>query len=419
MASQQGNRIRFEDQSSNQNNNHEREGARPKTRKPRAPPSSNVSWFTALTQHGKEDLKFPQGYGVPQNVNVKPDHEIGYWRKASRKVNKGGKSVELDPRWYFYYLGTGPEASLKYGTRKDGIVWVVTQNALDLPVPDVGTRNPANDAALVTTFRPRTPLPKGFYVEGSRIQSGASSGASTRSNSRSRNNSRSRGPSPSGIPTSGGADGVLAALLLSELEMLEQKVNGGTKPKTPQVVTKADAKKASEKPRQKRVAHKGFNVNAAFGRRGNGPYQGNFGDQEFNKLGTDYSKWPQIAQLAPTPSAFFGMSKLSVQKNTEGTWLAYNGYIKLDDNDPNFAVWINELSKHIDAYKEFPQKEAKKGKQKNAGVDMAPQDAMPGMAASLDMSWAEAMDEPADVKPKRIVKPKKVSTQATTDFSEL
>lgn len=39
-------------------------GARSKQRRPQGLPNNTASWFTALTQHGKEDLKFPRGQGV-------------------------------------------------------------------------------------------------------------------------------------------------------------------------------------------------------------------------------------------------------------------------------------------------------------------------------------------------------------------
>lgn len=35
-------------------------GARSKQRRPQGLPNNTASWFTALTQHDKEDLKFPE-----------------------------------------------------------------------------------------------------------------------------------------------------------------------------------------------------------------------------------------------------------------------------------------------------------------------------------------------------------------------
>lgn len=75
---------------------------------------------------------------------------------------------DLSPRWYFYYLGTGPEAGLPYGANKDGIIWVATEGALNTPKDHIGTRNPANNAAIVLQLPQGTTLPKGFYAEGSR-----------------------------------------------------------------------------------------------------------------------------------------------------------------------------------------------------------------------------------------------------------
>lgn len=125
-------------------------GARSKQRRPQGLPNNTASWFTALTQHGKEDLKFPRGQGVPINTNSSPDDQIGYYRRATRRIRGGdGKMKDLSPRWYFYYLGTGPEAGLPYGANKDGIIWVATEGALNTPKDHIGTRNPANNAAIV------------------------------------------------------------------------------------------------------------------------------------------------------------------------------------------------------------------------------------------------------------------------------
>lgn len=274
---------------------------------------------------------------------------------------------DLSPRWYFYYLGTGPEAGLPYGANKDGIIWVATEGALNTPKDHIGTRNPANNAAIVLQLPQGTTLPKGFYAEGSR----GGSQASSRSSSRSRNSSRnstpgsSMGTSPARI-AGNGCDAALALLLLDRLNQLESKMSGKGQQQQGQTVTKKSAAEASKKPRQKRTATKAYNVTQAFGRRGPEQTQGNFGDQELIRQGTDYKHWPQIAQFAPSASAFFGMSRIGMEVTPLGTWLTYTGAIKLDDKDPNFKDQVILLNKHIDAYKTFPPTEPKKDKKKKA-----------------------------------------------------
>nr|UVC37406.1 nucleocapsid phosphoprotein [Severe acute respiratory syndrome coronavirus 2]UVH19102.1 nucleocapsid phosphoprotein [Severe acute respiratory syndrome coronavirus 2]UWH84478.1 nucleocapsid phosphoprotein [Severe acute respiratory syndrome coronavirus 2]UWJ32638.1 nucleocapsid phosphoprotein [Severe acute respiratory syndrome coronavirus 2]UXM29809.1 nucleocapsid phosphoprotein [Severe acute respiratory syndrome coronavirus 2] len=348
-------------------------GARSKQRRPQGLPNNTASWFTALTQHGKEDLKFPRGQGVPINTNSSPDDQIGYYRRATRRIRGGdGKMKDLSPRWYFYYLGTGPEAGLPYGANKDGIIWVATDGALNTPKDHIGTRNPANNAAIVLQLPQGTTLPKGFYAEGSR----GGSQASSRSSSRSRNSSRNSTPgsskrtSPARMAGNGG-DAALALLLLDRLNQLESKMSGKGQQQQGQTVTKKSAAEASKKPRQKRTATKAYNVTQAFGRRGPEQTQGNFGDQELIRQGTDYKHWPQIAQFAPSASAFFGMSRIGMEVTPSGTWLTYTGAIKLDDKDPNFKDQVILLNKHIDAYKTFPPTEPKKDKKKKADETQA------------------------------------------------
>nr|ATO98142.1 nucleocapsid protein [Bat SARS-like coronavirus] len=352
--------------STDNNQNGGRNGARPKQRRPQGLPNNTASWFTALTQHGKEELRFPRGQGVPINTNSGPDDQIGYYRRATRRVRGGdGKMKELSPRWYFYYLGTGPEASLPYGANKEGIVWVATEGALNTPKDHIGTRNPNNNAATVLQLPQGTTLPKGFYAEGSRGGSQASSRSSSRSRGNSRNSTpgSSRGNSPARM-ASGGGETALALLLLDRLNQLESKVSGKGQQQQGQTVTKKSAAEASKKPRQKRTATKQYSVTQAFGRRGPEQTQGNFGDQDLIRQGTDYKHWPQIAQFAPSASAFFGMSRIGMEVTLSGTWLTYHGAIKLDDKDPQFKDNVILLNKHIDAYKTFPPTEPKKDKKK-------------------------------------------------------
>lgn len=161
-----------------------------------------------------------------------------------------------------------------------------------------------------------------------------------------------------------GCDAALALLLLDRLNQLESKMSGKGQQQQGQTVTKKSAAEASKKPRQKRTATKAYNVTQAFGRRGPEQTQGNFGDQELIRQGTDYKHWPQIAQFAPSASAFFGMSRIGMEVTPSGTWLTYTGAIKLDDKDPNFKDQVILLNKHIDAYKTFPPTEPKKDKRR-------------------------------------------------------
>lgn len=336
---------------------------RPQNRTPRpaAPNNPNVSWFTGITQHGKNPLTFPDGQGVPLNANSGPATNIGYWRRQDRKFNTGNGSKALHPRWYFYYLGTGPEAALPFKAVKDGIVWVHETGAISQP-STFGTRNAANSAAITTQFAPGTQLPKGCYVEGtrganSRSQSRSSTPARNASQSRSRNQSRAASPAVSTSVT----DPVMLLLtqLTDRIGQLEGK--GGTQQQTPRV-SKKSAADAKNRMRHKRNPDKQHKVTAIFGARGSDPLKGNFGDAELLKNGVNDPRWPQIAEMFPSTAAVaFGSQVQKVTEDDGSVWLKYSGAIKLDPNHPSYQHWLKLLDTNIDAYKAFPQKQ-KKGK---------------------------------------------------------
>nr|WCC63774.1 nucleocapsid phosphoprotein [Bat Coronavirus EsYN17]WCC63811.1 nucleocapsid phosphoprotein [Bat Coronavirus EsYN16] len=354
-----------------------RNGARPKTNngpatikpeKPRAAPMQNVSWFAPLVQTGKSDLKFANGDGVPVSQGVDNTYQHGYWLRTQRNFTKGGKSLTANPRWYFYYTGTGRYADLRFGTRQPDIVWVGRNGANVNRLGNMGTRNPNNDSAIPVQLPEG--IPKGFYAEGtrSRNSSRSSSRGSSRNTSASNSRANSRASSPGrNLPPQAGSEPWMA-YLVQKLQALESKVDGKKPEKTPQKVTKQGAANMADKLRHKRTPHKGSGVTQNFGRRGPGDLEGNFGDLEMLKLGTDDPRFPAAAQMAPTAAAFLFMSHFDTREENDATWLNYRGAIKLPKDNPNYATWMKLLKENVDAYKDFPQAPERETKKKKKDV---------------------------------------------------
>lgn len=321
----------------------------------------HYSWFSGITQFQKgKAFKFSNGQGVPIAAGIPATEQKGYWYRHNRRSFKtaDGQQKQLLPRWYFYYLGTGPYADSTYGDDIEGVFWVSSNQADTSTSADITERDPSSHEAIPTRFAPGTVLPQGFYVEGSgRSAPGSRSGSRSQSrgpNNRSRSNSNQRQPSQtSASSVKPDMAEEIAALVLAKL---------GKDVSKPQQVTKQNAKEVRQKilnkPRQKRTPNKQCNVQQCFGKRG--PNQ-NFGGPEMLKLGTSDPQFPILAELAPTPGAFFFGSKLElVKKNVGGAdeptkdvyELQYSGAIRFDSTLPGFETIMKVLNENLNAYQE-------------------------------------------------------------------
>lgn len=315
----------------------------------------HYSWFSGITQFQKgRDFKFSDGQGVPIAFGVPPSEAKGYWYRHSRRSFKtaDGQQKQLLPRWYFYYLGTGPYANASYGESLDGVFWVANHQADTSTPSDVSSRDPTTQEAIPTRFPPGTILPQGYYVEGS---------GRSASNSRPSSRSQSRGPNNRSLSRSNSnfrhSDSIVKPDMADEIANLVLAKLG--KESKPQQVTKQNAKeirhKILTKPRQKRTPNKHCNVQQCFGKRG--PSQ-NFGNAEMLKLGTNDPQFPILAELAPTPGAFFFGSKLElVKRESEADSpvkdvfeLRYSGSIRFDSTLPGFETIMKVLKENLDAY---------------------------------------------------------------------
>lgn len=319
------------------------------------------SWFSGITQFQKgKEFEFADGQGVPIAPGIPASEAKGYWYRHNRRSFKtaDGQQKQLLPRWYFYYLGTGPYANATYGEDIDGIVWVASAQADTSTPADILDRDPGSHEAIPTRFAPGTVLPSGYYIEGSG-RSAPNSRSSSRASSRASSvGARSRATSGTRTPTSGVTPDMadqIASLVLAKL---------GKDATKPQQVTKQTAKEVRQKilnkPRQKRSPNKQCTVQQCFGKRG--PNQ-NFGGGEMLKLGTSDPQFPILAELAPTAGAFFFGSKLELAKvqNMSGSSdepqkdvyeLRYSGAIRFDSTLSGFETIMKVLNENLNAYQQ-------------------------------------------------------------------
>nr|URD31298.1 nucleocapsid protein [Mimon bat coronavirus] len=344
---------------------------------------------------------------VPKGKGNK-DQRIGYWYEVKREAMNRGKKVSIPSKWYFYFLGTGPHAGLKFRTRQSGVVWVAVNGAKTANT-ELGTRS-RNQKALAPEFD--VELPADIVI--------ADSGNSSRSNSRSRSRGRSgsrggedsrpssrnsdrggqqkpraenrpsRSPAPrgrnqnqkqqnSGAPFS--KDDLMNAVrnTLKEFGLGPQNQNqksekSADKPQKAQNKSRsntptrspATVRKQLDKEQWKRVPNKEEDVTKCFGPR---DLSRNFGDNELCKNGAEDPRFPGFAELTPSIAAMLLDSEVSSQeKDGDHVEIQYHHKMTVPKNHPRLAGFLEQICAFTK-----PSEVVKKQKSAESASQLSPQ----------------------------------------------
>ncbi|UBB42482.1 nucleocapsid protein [Wenzhou Suncus murinus alphacoronavirus 1] len=302
------------------------------------------AWDPIIIQNNKNIQEVLPRTAVPKGLAQ--GHEIGYWYRGPERYRfTRGEKVALDPKWYFYPLGHGPAANVKWNSKKDGVYWVAREGASIEKVPDFEPRKKGAEAKRV-----RLPgkAPANVYfttTSASRSQSRDNSRAASRNSSRSRNQSRSPSSDRSHVDIKQAVLEALKDLGIGQDNKKKNKSAAASGNNTPKQETSPKVqRKQTERPRHKRVPTGKENITACFGPRG--PEQ-NFGNDEIINGGAQGKKVAQLLECVPGPSAIlFGGKVEQIGKSNGKVAVQYTYVAELDDNED-----VNSFLKLIDAYK--------------------------------------------------------------------
>lgn len=127
-------------------------------------PRADASWFQPIKAQNKK-LTVPafKKAGVPTNAAISPQDNHGYWLRYNRNKPGGGS---LPAAFSFYYTGTGPYATLKFGdTTSDRVTWVKGPNAVTTNKPKVAKRDPDKHPLMPLTFPAGDGPTSGFRID--------------------------------------------------------------------------------------------------------------------------------------------------------------------------------------------------------------------------------------------------------------
>nr|WOR09769.1 N protein [Chinese pond heron coronavirus XN11] len=127
-------------------------------------PRADASWFQPIKAQNKK-ITAPsfKKNGVPINASLQAADQHGYWLRYNRTKPGGGS---IPAAFSFYYTGTGPYATLKFGeTPSDRITWVKGPSAVTTNKPKVAKRDPDKHPLLPLTFPPGDGVNTGLRVD--------------------------------------------------------------------------------------------------------------------------------------------------------------------------------------------------------------------------------------------------------------
>nr|AFU92082.1 nucleocapsid protein [Hipposideros bat coronavirus HKU10] len=344
---------------------------KPRGRSGRVP----LSYYSPVMIDGDQPFwKVMPTNAVPTGMGDK-NQQIGYWNEQPRWRMVKGQRKELQSKWHFYYLGTGPQEDARYRQRIEGVFWVAVQGSKTDPTglgtrrkgqnlisPKFAVKIPSNVVVVEETSRPPSRSQSNSRPQSrnnSRPQSKNNSQNNSRDNSRAPSRPRSRANSTSS--SANDAVDIVAAVkqALKELGVTPEKKNqekqkksnsGSNTPKeaatSRQKSSPSTPRKQLERPEWKRVPNKEENVIACFGPRDT---LHNFGDQKLIAEGVQAPHYPQLAELVPTPAALLFGGEVSTRERGDEVEIMYVYKMKVHKSNKDLPSFLQQVSAYAQA----------------------------------------------------------------------
>ncbi|AFD29238.1 nucleocapsid protein [Wigeon coronavirus HKU20] len=291
-------------------------------------PKADCSWFQIIKAQNKkvQPLAF-KGDGVPINTTLPKEMCHGYWLRYKR-VKPGG--APLPPSYSFYYTGTGPRATLKYGELQDSdnqdnvnrVLWVKSPDADTSIKPKVAKRNPDKHPLLPLRFKPGDGPVQGFRIDPFQ----------------SRGRSVERGQ--------------------------QDRRAQSAEPQRPKQRERSRSAPSRAAPKQhaipKRVLLKGKTISGTFGKRS--PAKANVGSPDTEKTGLGDPRLMALMRFVPGTQELLFAGHLKHKMQPEGVQLTFTYDITVKRDNKDFDRIVEALNSVVDMVYE-PEGEIRKDQQ--------------------------------------------------------